>query len=61
MCGQSPIHKWIRIILSLVIIGLGIYLKSWFGLIGVLSMISAFIGAGTCKVPDQKESSRFKL
>jgi len=35
--------RWIRIILGLVIIGTGIYFKSWWGLVGVLPLGTAFI------------------
>lgn len=43
-CNTNPIIKYIRIALSLIVIGLGIYYKSWLGAIGVLTMISAFTG-----------------
>lgn len=44
-CKQSPLAKWIRIILSLGIIGAGIYYKNWVGLLGIVTLISAFTGA----------------
>ena len=40
------LFKYIRIGLSLAVIGLGIYYKSWLGVIGVFTLISAF--TGTC-------------
>lgn len=43
-CSTNPIVKYIRIALSLVVIGLGIYYKSWLGALGVLTLISAFTG-----------------
>ncbi len=43
-CSRSPIIKYIRIVLSLVVIGLGIYYKNWIGALGVLTLISAFTG-----------------
>jgi hypothetical protein len=45
-CNSNPVIKYIRILLSLVVIGLGIYYKSWLGVIGIFTFISAF--TGTC-------------
>ncbi|MBI5727175.1 MAG: DUF2892 domain-containing protein [Ignavibacteria bacterium] len=51
--------KVIRIILGVLIIGAGFYFKSWFGLIGIVPLLTAFmnfcplysiIGANTCGV-----------
>ncbi|HMT10313.1 MAG TPA: DUF2892 domain-containing protein [Ignavibacteria bacterium] len=51
--------KIIRIILGVVIIAAGFYFKSWFGLIGIVPLLTAFvsfcplysvIGVNTCKV-----------
>jgi hypothetical protein len=51
--------KIIRIILGIVIIAAGFYFKSWFGLIGIVPLLTAFvsfcplysvIGVNTCKV-----------
>jgi len=43
-CNRNPIIKYIRIALSLAVIGLGIYYKNWVGALGVLTLISAFTG-----------------
>jgi hypothetical protein len=43
-CNTNPVVKYIRIALSLTIIALGIYYKSWIGAIGVITLISAFTG-----------------
>jgi hypothetical protein len=43
-CNRNPIIKYIRIALSLAVIGLGIYYKNWIGALGVLTLISAFTG-----------------
>ncbi len=49
---------WIRIILGVIIIALGIYYQSWWGAIGVVPLMTAFIrwcplylpfGISTCK------------
>lgn len=45
-CSTSRVSKYIRIALSLAIIGVGILTKNWLGLIGVLTLISAFTGGG---------------
>ncbi len=53
------IDKVIRIVLGLVIIGLGIYFKNWLGLIGVVVLLTGLIGwcglyrllgINTCKI-----------
>ncbi len=40
----GSIDKNIRIILGIVILGLGYYYKSWFGIIGIVPLVTAFIG-----------------
>lgn len=53
------IDKVVRIVLGLVIIGLGIYFKNWLGLIGVVVLLTGLIGwcglytlpgINTCKI-----------
>ena len=59
-CNTNPVIKYIRIALSLVVIGLGIYYKSWLGAIGILTLISAF--TGNCALsPRFKRDFDFKL
>ncbi|NOX19542.1 MAG: DUF2892 domain-containing protein [Chlorobi bacterium] len=36
--------KIARIILGIVIIGLGFYFKSWWGAVGIIPLFTAFIG-----------------
>jgi len=52
------IDKWIRIIAGVVIIALGIVYKSWWGAVGIVPLLTAFInwcplyvpfGIRTCK------------
>lgn len=43
-CNQNPIIKTIRILLSLTVLALGIYYKTWLGLLGLLTLVSAFQG-----------------
>lgn len=38
--------RWIRAIIGLVIIAIGIYFKSWWGLIGIIPLATALIS--TC-------------
>ena len=56
--------KVVRWILGLVIIGIGIYFRSWWGLIGIIPIITAIIGfcgpyalfgISTCKVKKPEE------
>lgn len=51
--------KIIRIILGVVIIAAGFYFKTWFGLVGIVPLLTAFVsfcplysivGINTCKV-----------
>jgi hypothetical protein len=44
-CSTNRIAKWIRVTVSLGIIGAGIYYKSWLGLLGVITLLSAFTGS----------------
>ena len=43
-CNVNPVIKYIRIILSLAVIGLGVYYKNWVGILGIFTLISAFTG-----------------
>ena len=43
-CSNNPTARIVRIILSVAIIVLGIIYKSWLGLIGVITLITAFTG-----------------
>lgn len=43
--------KWIRIILGLVIIILGFVYQSWWGLIGLLPLVTALVGVCPAYLP----------
>jgi hypothetical protein len=43
-CNVNPIAKYIRIFLSLAIIGLGIYHQNWLGILGLLTLYTAITG-----------------
>ena len=43
-CSTNPVIKYIRIALSLIVIGLGIYYRNWVGILGIFTLISAFSG-----------------
>ncbi len=43
-CNLGKADRIIRFILGSVIIGLGIYFKSWFGLIGGVLLITSLVG-----------------
>jgi len=43
-CNANPIVKYIRIILSLAVIGLGIYYHNWLGVLGLFTLYTALTG-----------------
>ncbi len=62
--NMGKIDRILRTIFGVAIIGAGIYFKSWFGLIGVLLLVTAasgfclpykWFGISTCKVPEGKK------
>ena len=65
-CNIGKKDKMIRITAGIVIIGLGLYFKSWWGLVGLIPVITAVVnfcpayvplGVSTCeaKSEDMKE------
>jgi hypothetical protein len=44
-CNANQTAKWIRVIVSLGVIGAGIYYKNWIGLLGIITLLSAFTGS----------------
>jgi hypothetical protein len=44
VCNTNPIVKYIRIILSLAVIGLGIYFKNPLGVLGLFTLYTAISG-----------------
>lgn len=45
-CTPNTLSKYIRIVLSIVVIVLGIVYKNWLGLLGLLTLASALTGGG---------------
>jgi len=43
-CNTNSIAKYIRIALSLVVIGLGIYYQNWLGILGLFPLYTALTG-----------------
>jgi len=43
-CNRNPIAKYIRIVLSLAVIGLGIYYRNPVGILGLLTLFTAITG-----------------
>ncbi len=43
-CNTNPVLKYIRIALSLLIIGLGFYYQNWVGLLGFMTLYTAITG-----------------
>lgn len=42
-CNVGKVDRVIRIILGIFIITLGVYFKSWFGLIGIIPILTAVV------------------
>lgn len=60
----GTIDRIIRVILGLGILGAGYYFKNWLGLIGIVPLLTAFVGfcpaylpfgLSTCAKPDQSK------
>jgi len=43
-CNVNPLAKYIRILLSLLVLALGIYYRNWVGLLGLLTLYTAITG-----------------
>jgi len=44
-CNTNQTAKWIRVIVSLGVIAAGIVYKNWIGLLGIVTLLSAFTGS----------------
>lgn len=44
-CNSNQTAKWIRVFVSLAVIAAGIYYKNWVGLLGIVTLLSAFTGS----------------
>ena len=60
----GTLDRIVRVILGLAILAAGYYYKSWFGLIGIVPLLTAFVGfcpayvpfgLSTCPKPDQNQ------
>lgn len=58
-CNVGTADKWVRILLGVVIAGVGVYYQSWWGLLAIVPLgtavlgycpLYALIGFSTCKV-----------
>jgi hypothetical protein len=49
--NMGSIDRWVRIVLGLAIGAAGLYFKSWFGLIGLIPLVTAFVGWCPLYVP----------
>ena len=58
-CNRNPIIKTIRILLSLAVMGLGLYYRSWLGLLGIFTLISAFQGGCPLSINLNPHQKRF--
>ncbi|MBN2398759.1 MAG: DUF2892 domain-containing protein [Candidatus Aminicenantes bacterium] len=55
-CNTNKMAKWIRVVVSLGIIAAGIIYKNWIGLLGFVTLFSAF--TGSCPLSLQFSSLR---
>ncbi|MCX6557059.1 MAG: DUF2892 domain-containing protein [Candidatus Aminicenantes bacterium] len=55
-CNTNQTVKWIRVIISLGVIVAGIIYKNWIGLLGIITLLSAF--TGSCPLSLQFSSLR---
>jgi|ABPT01.1.fsa_nt_gi hypothetical protein len=60
-CNVGKADRVIRVIAALAILGVGVYLRTWWGLLGLILLVTAaigwcplyrLIGVSTCKEPD---------
>ena len=60
------IDRWVRVVLGLAIAAAGLYFKSWFGLIGLIPLVTAAVGwcplyapfgISTCRLRSEGNSS----
>jgi hypothetical protein len=58
-CNTNRVSVYIRIALSLTVIALGIIMKNWLGVLGVLGLISAYTGncSLSLRIPKRKNYS----
>jgi hypothetical protein len=59
-CNTNPVLKYIRVALSLFIIGLGIYYHNWLGALGLLTLYTALTGQCSLSLTFDKKTE-FKL
>jgi len=61
-CNVGRTDRIIRVIIGLLIGAIGIYFKSWWGLIGLIPLLTALIGWCPlylpCKINTRKESGK---
>ena len=43
-CNVGKVDKIVRVVLGVVIIGIGVVMESWLGLIGIIPLATAAIG-----------------
>ena len=43
-CNMGKTDRIIRVVLGLAIIGIGVYLKSWWGAIGIIPLVTSGLG-----------------
>ncbi len=65
-CNVGKADRTIRVILGLVIVGVGVYFQSWWGAIGIIPLVTAAIGwcplyapfkVSTCSSEEQQQGA----
>ena len=63
-CNMGKLDRTVRFIAGVAIIGIGLYFKSWWGLVGLLPIVTSIIGwcpayvplgISTCKTADKAQ------
>lgn len=59
VCNRNSVMKYVRIGLSLAIIAIGIITKNWVGLLGLITLYTAFTGkcGASIKLPRKNDIS----
>lgn len=64
--NMGSTDRWIRIVIGLVVIALGVFYQNWWGVLGVIPLLTAIIlwcplyvpfGIRTCKETTEKKES----
>lgn len=57
MKNVGGMDRILRIVLGIILLGLGFYFKSWWGLIGLVPLLTAIVGFCPLYVPLKKSTA----